>query len=116
MVIALGAHCQGCGTEECLTFDCISPRGDTHHRWSAPQRISFYRKQMREGNLQLLCANCNALKADMASEVWRRIVSIVAAEEARLRRTRYPGQGPRWTPSERYDHIQRHIHLLTYAP
>ena len=39
-----------------LEFDCIIPQGHWHHKVETDRRISFYRKQFRAGNLQLLCA------------------------------------------------------------
>ncbi len=60
----LGNVCAHCGTDENLEFDCISPRGDAHHRGEASQRMCFYRRQFREGNLQVLCSVCNGRKGD----------------------------------------------------
>ena len=60
----LGNVCAHCGTTENLEFDCISPRGDRHHRGEASQRMCFYRRQFREGNLQVLCNVCNGRKGD----------------------------------------------------
>lgn len=71
----LGNCCARCGVtpdelskkkrprDRVLTFDCIIPCGDKHHRMDTSARMSFYRKQLREGNLQLLCAPCNTTKA-----------------------------------------------------
>ena len=56
--------CAHCGTDENLEFDCIWPRGHRHHRGDASQRMCFYRRQFREGNLQVLCNFCNAKKGD----------------------------------------------------
>ncbi len=60
----LGNVCAHCGTGENLEFDCIRPRGDKHHRGEASQRMCFYRRQFREGNLQVLCSECNVRKGD----------------------------------------------------
>lgn len=61
----LGAQCAWCGTEDDLTFDCIEPTGDDHHRKSTDQRMTFYRHQhFDRGNVQVLCARCNAKKGD----------------------------------------------------
>ncbi len=66
----LGALCKWCGTTEDLTFDCIIPTGDAHHRGSTDQRMCFYRIQHRDWqNVQVLCASCNAKKSDSVSEV-----------------------------------------------
>ena len=54
--------CVLCGTTECLTFDCIKPMGDAHHKGSTDQRMTFYRRQFRAGNLQVLCSSCNSAK------------------------------------------------------
>jgi len=58
----LGGKCAVCGTTSCLTFDCIVPKGDAHHRMGSLARVGFYRAQMRAGNLQLLCFACNVAK------------------------------------------------------
>ncbi len=60
----LGNVCAHCGTAEDLEFDCIYPKGDRHHRGDASQRMCFYLRQFREGNLQVLCNVCNARKGD----------------------------------------------------
>lgn len=62
MLRVLGAKCKACGTDKCLTFDCIHPTGDRHHRLSSVNRITYYLKQMRAGNLQVLCSACNSAK------------------------------------------------------
>lgn len=58
----LGGKCASCGTQENLELDCISPRGDWHHRAGRSARACFYRKESRRGNLQLLCTECHAAK------------------------------------------------------
>ena len=70
MTLALGGCCVMCQRRDDLTFDCIVPMGGAHHSGSAPQRISFYRSQLRAGNVQLLCARCNSLKADLPPDIW----------------------------------------------
>ena len=64
LMALLGNVCAYCGTTENLEFDCISPRGDRHHRGDASQRMCLYRRQFREGNLQVLCNVCNSRKGD----------------------------------------------------
>lgn len=59
----LGGKCAECGTTENLEFDCIHPCGDKHHRYSTCQRMSFYHRQHREGNLQILCRPHNIEKS-----------------------------------------------------
>lgn len=93
MVLALGGKCRCCGTAEDLTFDCIVPQGHTHHSGSAPERICFYRKQMRNGNLQLLCAECNSLKGESNIEVWCSAAAMLLAELTSLRPAGFPGRG-----------------------
>lgn len=58
----LGGKCTDCGSQENLEFDCIEPRGHKHHSAEASLRISFYRRQMREGNLAIRCRSCHAKK------------------------------------------------------
>lgn len=64
LMAKLGGKCVKCGTADNLTFDCIMPQGDTHHKMSFDRRMSFYRAQDREGNLQLLCKPHNGAKGD----------------------------------------------------
>jgi len=62
MKFILGSKCARCGCTNCLTFDCIRPTGDKHHRMGSVARVTFYRNQLRMGNLQLLCSECNSRK------------------------------------------------------
>lgn len=59
----LGNKCAKCGKKKNLEFDCIIPQGDEHHRMDTSHRMSFYRNQYANNNLQLLCGVCNRLKA-----------------------------------------------------
>lgn len=88
----LGGECVLCGSLDSLQFDCISPQGDWHHRRSAPERICFYRRQMRAGNIQLLCGTCNSLKSEMPVALWKAALRDVHA------RTR--SAGGLWTPAQ----------------
>jgi len=65
MKFILGGKCQICGVKNNLTFDCIKPMGHSHHKAGSVARITFYRSQMRLGNLQLLCHDCNSRKRDL---------------------------------------------------
>lgn len=58
----LGAKCNKCGKTERLELDCILPRGHRHHAAGIASRASFYRREMRSGNLQLLCTQCHTAK------------------------------------------------------
>jgi len=63
ILVILGGRCQQCRTRKDLQFDVIIPCDSTHHRkmdWS--WRMSFYRRQLAAGNLQLLCSKHNAQK------------------------------------------------------
>ena len=59
----LGGVCVHCGSEKNLEFDCIEPQGDRHHRMESSIRVSFYRKEFRRNNLQLLCRECHIRKS-----------------------------------------------------
>lgn len=59
----LGGKCVECGTTENLTFDCIEPQGDRHHKLDTSARMSFYRRQLWLNNLQVLCQKHNSKKA-----------------------------------------------------
>lgn len=63
LMFKLGGCCAWCGTSRNLTFDCKHPQGDTHHRYDPSQRMSFYHRQHREGNVQILCKRCNTKKS-----------------------------------------------------
>ena len=60
--IALNGRCNRCGDKEHLEFDCIKPQGHKHHSQGIGFRATFYWRQARAGNLQLLCRNCHSLK------------------------------------------------------
>jgi len=57
--VQLGGMCAKCGTTKDLEFDCIKPQGKAHHKMEWSQRMSFYNRQNKLGNLQLLCGDCN---------------------------------------------------------
>lgn len=62
----LGLQCKQCGSRYYmkLEFDCIKPTGHWHHRIEWSWRMSFYNKQHKAGNLQLLCDRCNSKKGN----------------------------------------------------
>ena len=62
LMAELGEVCVFCGSVLNLEFDCKKPMGDAHHRYDTSHRMSFYRKQHANGNLQVLCRRCNARK------------------------------------------------------
>lgn len=64
LMARLGRFCVFCGSTIDLGFDCKKPMGHAHHRYDTSQRMSFYRKQYADGNLQVLCGSCNARKGD----------------------------------------------------
>lgn len=70
----LGGRCAYCGQRTTLQFDCKFPVGDYHHRMEWSWRVSFYREQQRNGNLQLLCERCNARKGNMSDREARRVL------------------------------------------
>lgn len=60
---ALGNECNRCGSDGPLEFDCIKPQGHAHHAQSTDYRATFYWRQARAGNLQLLCRDCHQDKS-----------------------------------------------------
>lgn len=73
LLTELGAKCAHCGEREALGFDCISPRGDRHHKMDTSARMSFYRGEHRLGNLQVLCSECNRRKGDYSEDELARV-------------------------------------------
>jgi 5-methylcytosine-specific restriction endonuclease McrA len=57
-----GGCCVKCGSQEQLTFDCITPQGQGHHKLDTSHRMSFYFREFHLNNIQLLCHSCNAVK------------------------------------------------------
>jgi len=67
----LGDKCAACGSTENLEFDCIEPRGHAHHACSTDKRATFYAREMREGNIQLLCKTCHQKKTQGPDRIAR---------------------------------------------
>jgi hypothetical protein len=109
MIIILGEHCAACGATDHLTFDCCEPMGDSHHRKSAPERITFYRKQMRAGNVQLLCNECNSLKGDIGFKEWLSACAHADSGNMEMRLARYPGRGPERLWADRRQMIRKYL-------
>lgn len=112
MEIILGGHCQSCGSLENLTFDCIEPCGHDHHARSAPERICFYRRQMSAGNVQLLCASCNAIKGDLRQWQWLEAVSMLHSHELSLRLPETPGRDTTLTAKDRVQWLREWLSEL----
>jgi 5-methylcytosine-specific restriction endonuclease McrA len=76
----LGGRCAECGEAQRLELDCIIPQGHKHHAAGLISRVCFYRKQMRFGNLQVLCSKCHSKKTakDMG---WTLTSSVKEIEE-----------------------------------
>lgn len=71
MIAQLGGKCQKCGSVEELEFDHIhgeKPWVAKDKEWS--HRISIYRKEIKEGKLQLLCSMCNRMKGNRL-QAWK---------------------------------------------
>lgn len=90
LIAALGGSCSACGSRENLELDCMTPMGDGHHRMDTSSRVSFYRRMHRAGNLQLLCARCNAAKGDMTQETWLAALRSAARDDESERALRLP--------------------------
>ena len=43
--------------------------------------MSFYRRQARQGNLQILCARCNSLKGNLRQTDWEALVRTLRFEK-----------------------------------
>lgn len=70
LALALGGRCRKCGATDDLTFDCIKPKDEGHHKLSSVNRMTFYAREARAGNLALLCNLCNVAKSNKPAEVY----------------------------------------------
>jgi hypothetical protein len=109
MIAILGGYCASCGTNDTLEFDCIEPVGDRHHRMTAPARISFYRAQMRAGNVQLLCQQCNSLKGDMSATDWWLAMQRASNQLTTQSGVGSPGRGLDVTPDQWRDVVRHYL-------
>ena len=82
LVIELGGRCRCCSATACLEFDCIIPRGRTHHLMPWPERVRFYWQEQLVGNLQLLCKPCHQRKT--ALDLLKARPSVTAIGLSRL--------------------------------
>jgi hypothetical protein len=105
-----------CGTSEALTFDCIVPQGDSHHRGSTDQRICFYRSEMRLGNVQLLCLSCNCLKADLSQHIFLAAISMARVRLTNRRAAPPPVQGSLSDPQVFRGHLSEVLNLCAGIP
>lgn len=71
LINILGGKCAHCAATVCLTFDCIVPTGDAHHRLSSVGRVTYYKREMARGNIQLLCSACNSRKGAKSAPRYR---------------------------------------------
>jgi len=92
LMLSLGGHCCACGSTESLCFDCIEPKGDAHHRGPADARVMFYTKQMRSGNIAILCHDCNSIKGNLPCSSWWTALSQLHVHRRLLRGECPPGQ------------------------
>ena len=90
---ALGNRCRVCSWPSNLTFDCIQPANDGHHALDLARRISYYRREARRANLQLLCHFCNSCKSSLNAEEWRIALNWVHESAQILLLTCSPGGG-----------------------
>ncbi len=83
LVAILGAKCNACGATTELELDCVVAAGDAHHKMELSHRMSFYRKQWRNGNLQLLCSRCNSLKGDGPMHDLLALLTTTSSEDSK---------------------------------
>jgi 5-methylcytosine-specific restriction endonuclease McrA len=79
LIRILGGRCKRCGLDTNLTFDCIVPTGGAHHKLSSVGRVTYYKREMARGNVQLLCHSCNSKKG--ATREPRYTVTVPLSDE-----------------------------------
>lgn len=67
LIEELGGKCVKCGTTENLTIDHIDGCEFDHNGVEWSHRISIYRREAKEGKLQILCDKHNCQKGDPRS-------------------------------------------------
>lgn len=90
----LGPFCAHCGSVNCLTFDCIRPTGDAHHRLSSVARMTYYVRQFNAGNLQVLCSACNTRKGGGSAVRYKAVNSTAALLHEEWRQFQIRKQSP----------------------
>lgn len=100
----LGDCCKKCGSKEKLEFDCILARGHEHHTYDAARRVSFYWQQHWQGNLQILCSQCNNLKAALERLLPNHIATeIFRATDINTVRASLQTSDPQFTTPAQHD-------------
>lgn len=79
---------------------------------TAPARVSFYRAQMRAGNVQLLCSECNSMKGGMTRFDWETAVRIMFADHARRSPPVDPARGPAFFARQRRDTLSNILRVM----
>ncbi len=64
LIIELGGRCAQCGSVSALTIDHVDGCDFDHNTVEWSHRISIYRREAKEGLLQVLCDKCNCKKGD----------------------------------------------------
>jgi 5-methylcytosine-specific restriction endonuclease McrA len=64
LILQLGGKCEKCGSLSALTIDHIEGCDFEHKAVEWSYRVSIYRREAKEGKLQVLCGKCNRKKGD----------------------------------------------------
>lgn len=70
LLLQLGGRCALCGSLSGLSIDHIDGCTYIHSKLEWSHRISVYRREAKEGKLQVLCAKCNSKKGDPVEPIW----------------------------------------------